>query len=174
MASGWLWQGLAISICGRPRGGRGGDGSPLEYTYAPLVPALIAVIARLEHCSGALALHQLTGVIYCLTPGPFMPGNLAPFGRGRIQFRGRPGLLPAVSRNPDRPRYRISSFVFVGCPPAGRNMFDWDDLPHVMCITLAPLAVWFLTDVHPFGAGAPKSKSLLVQVLFDVTAATGA
>ena len=24
-------------------------------------------------------------------------------------------------------------------------MFDWDDLPHVMCITLAPLAVWFLS-----------------------------
>jgi hypothetical protein len=39
-----------------------GGGAPLEFTYAPLIPAAMAVMVRLFHCSPEAALNVLTGL----------------------------------------------------------------------------------------------------------------
>jgi hypothetical protein len=121
-----------------------GDGSPVEYTYAPLVPVLIAAIARLEHCSPALALHQLTGVTYFLTPVLLYLASWRLSAAAGYSFAAALAcslLSPITLIVPDT-TFHISS---LGDARRLVVMFDWDDLPHVMCITLAPLAVWFLS-----------------------------
>ncbi len=147
MASGWPWRGLAISVSGRPRGGRGGEtGRPSNTLYAPLVPVLIAVVAKLEHCSRALALHQLTAVTYCLTPMLLYLASWRLSGAAGYSFAAALAcslLSPITLIVPD------TAFHLSSLRDARRLvvMFDWDDLPHVMCITMAPLAVWFLCRV---------------------------
>ena len=43
-------------------------GMPFEYTYAPLVPALTAAIARLSGISAAHAFQIVSGGVYCFGP----------------------------------------------------------------------------------------------------------
>ena len=45
-----------------------GGGAPIQYAYAPLVPAVTAIIARLFQVSLPLAFNTLTGLVYCLGP----------------------------------------------------------------------------------------------------------
>src|ERR1035441_2789876 len=44
------------------------NGMPFEYTYAPLVPALTAAIARLFGISAAHGFQIVSGSVYCLGP----------------------------------------------------------------------------------------------------------
>src|SRR5260370_9128888 len=43
-------------------------GMPFEYTYAPLLPALVAFVARVAHIPEIRAVHWLPGAVYCLGP----------------------------------------------------------------------------------------------------------
>jgi hypothetical protein len=120
-----------------------GDGSPLEYTYAPLVPVLTAVIARLAHSSSALAFHQLTAVTYCLTPLLLYVASWRVSGAAGYSFAAALAcslLSPVTLVVPDT-AFHLSSLW-----DARRLylIFDWDDLPHVMSVTLLPLAIWSL------------------------------
>ena len=121
-----------------------GAGSPLEYTYPPGIPVLTAVIARVAHCSLALAFHRLTGVTYCLTPLLLYLTSWQISGAAGYSFAA--GVVcslvsPILLIAPDANAFHFSSFW-----DARRMMlvFQWDDLPHVVSITLLPLAVWFL------------------------------
>ena len=120
-----------------------GDGAPLEYTYAPLIPALTAAIARLAHCSYALAFHQLTGLTYCLTPLVLYLTSWKASGSAGYSFAAALAcslLSPVLLIVPD------TTFRFSSLFEARRlvQTFAWDDLPHVMSLTLLPLAVWSL------------------------------
>src|ERR1700746_3001901 len=43
-------------------------GIPFEFTYAPLIPWLTAMLATLRGISHALALQSVLGVVYCALP----------------------------------------------------------------------------------------------------------
>jgi hypothetical protein len=45
-----------------------GGGAPVQYAYAPLIPAATAVMARILRISIPMAFHALTGLVYCLGP----------------------------------------------------------------------------------------------------------
>ncbi len=121
-----------------------GAGSPLEYTYPPGIPVLTAVIARVAHCSLQLAFHRLTGVTYCLTPLLLYLTSWKISGAAGYSFAAGVvcfGVAHPAGSLPDANAFHFSSFW-----DARRMMlvFQWDDLPHVVSITLLPLAVWFL------------------------------
>jgi hypothetical protein len=120
-----------------------GAGAPFENTYAPLIPALTALIARVAHCSLPLAFHQLSGAAYCLTPVLLYLASWKISGAPGYSFVAGAAcslLSPILWIVPDNP------FRFAAYREARRFMlvFEWDDLPHVMCLTLLPLVVWFL------------------------------
>jgi len=120
-----------------------GAGAPLEYTYAPLVPALTALGARAAHHTLALSFAQLSGATYCLTPVLLYLASWKISGAAGYSFAAGVAcslLSPILWIVPD------SAFHWAALRDARRLMlvFEWDDLPHVMCLTLLPLAVWFL------------------------------
>ncbi len=120
-----------------------GNGVPLEYTYAPLTPVLTAAIAHLTHSSYALAFNQLTGLVYCLTPLFLYLAAWKLSGSAGYSFAAALAcslLSPITLLAPDT-TFRAASVLD---PRRLFLMFEWDDLPHVMAITLLPVAVWFL------------------------------
>jgi hypothetical protein len=120
-----------------------GNGAPLEYTYAPLVPVLTAAIAKAGHYSYALAFHQLTGLTYCLTPTFLYLASWKITGKAGYSFAAALGsslLSPILLIAPDA-GYRLSA---LGDARRLSLIFDWDDLPHVISLTLLPLLVWAL------------------------------
>ncbi len=78
-----------------------GAGVPLEYTYAPLVPALTALGARATHHTLALSFNQLSGATYCLTPVPeilyFASWKISLKAPAGYSFASWCGLLSAVA-----------------------------------------------------------------------------
>lgn len=121
-----------------------GAGSPLEYTYPPGVPVLTAVIARVAHCSLALAFHRLTGVTYCMTPLLLYLMSWKTSGAAGYSFAAGVAcslVSPILLIAPDAGAFHFSSFWY---PERLMLVFQWDDLPHTVSVTLLPLAVWFL------------------------------
>jgi hypothetical protein len=120
-----------------------GAGVPLEYTYAPLAPALTAFVARLERCSYELAFNQISGATYCLLPILFYLVSWRLSGRAGYSFIAAAAcslLSPISLLLPD------SSFAWLRVGDARRFylMFEWDDLPHIMSLALLPVVVWSL------------------------------
>ena len=72
-------------------------GMPFEWTYAPLVPALSALWARIAGVDPAFGFGSVSGLFYCLTPVTLFAcaAVLASFLRhGRASDRA-PAPLPA-------------------------------------------------------------------------------
>ncbi|MGD0497369.1 MAG: Holliday junction branch migration protein RuvA [Bryobacteraceae bacterium] len=120
-----------------------GGGAPIQYAYAPLVPAAIAALVRLAHCTPAMALNVLTGLVYCLAPLTlyFATWRLtrAP---GYSFFSALAYLVAFPPENVDAASgFGLAWFVTTR---RAYRLFEWDDLPHLMCLTLLPLAVWLL------------------------------
>ena len=154
-----------------------GAGAPIQYAYAPLIPFSIAALAGLFHCSPAMALNALIGLVYCLGPvtlyfaawrltkAPgysFMAGliYLAAAPPGHVEPGGAYGLAWFATT---RRAYRL---------------FEWDDLPHLTCVMLLPIAVWLLAraiekrrplDYAP--AGAALAGMMLANMFGFVLAA---
>ncbi len=119
------------------------DGIPFEFTYSPLIPALIAVWSALGHIPAALALQSITGVAYCLAP-------LTLFLMAWL-FTRAPGYSFAAALF-----YSLTAPTQLLVPDDKfllRNFWDarrlfvvavWDDTPHLMAVVLLPLAILFL------------------------------
>jgi len=120
-----------------------GGGAPIQYAYAPLVPAATAMIARLFHVSLALAFHALTGLVYCLGPVLLYVASWRMFLAPGYSFAAALAyslLSPAQLIVPD-PSFHAAAFF------GARRMylaFDWDDLPHMISLALFPVAVLLL------------------------------
>lgn len=120
-----------------------GAGSPLEYTYAPFVPMLTAWIAAAPHDSIALAFHQLSGAVYCLTPVVMYVASWKVSGSAGYSFIAAAAcslLSPVLWAMPD------GQFHWRAFRDAREFMliFEWDDLPHLLSILFLPALVWFL------------------------------
>lgn len=119
------------------------SGIPFEFTYSPLVPALIAVWSALGHIPAALALQSITGAVYCLGP-------LTLFLMAWLLTRA-PGYSFAAALF-----YSLTAPTQLLVPDAKfaiRNFWDarrlfviavWDDTPHLLAVALLPLAILFL------------------------------
>lgn len=117
-----------------------GAGGPLEYTYAPLVPILTALIAKAVGISVPHAYNMLSGCVYCL--GPLTLFELA------RRVTGKAGLSLVAGGI-----YSLLSLTEVVLPEGVFHFWDarrfyvafvWDEVPHLTAITIFPVAVLLL------------------------------
>ena len=120
-----------------------GGGAPIQYAYAPLVPAVTAIIARLFQVSLPLAFNTLTGLVYCLGPVLLYVASWRLFrapGYSFVAALAYSLLSPVQIIAPDPGLHAAAAF-------GDRRMylaFDWDDLPHLTSLALFPIAVLLL------------------------------
>lgn len=142
------------------------EGSPFEYLYAPLVPGLIALWAKLGRIPVSQAFYCVSSLVYLL--GPL---SLYGLGVGLMRAPGRSliaGLL-----------YTLTSFTGLLAPDKGFafHIFDdrrmylmvlWDDTPHMLALTILPMALLFLARVCTRGN---QRRDFLLAVLLSALAA---
>jgi hypothetical protein len=120
-----------------------GGGAPIQYAYAPLIPFSIAALSRIPHVSLALALHAITGLVYCLGPLAFYLAmwrvTKAP-GASFLTALVYALAAPAEFVDPRR-GFGLAWLVTMR---RSYRLFEWDDLPHLTAFALFPLAVWLL------------------------------
>ena len=134
-----------------------GGGGPLEYTYAPLVPVLMAALSKAFGYSSALAFNQITGLVYCLLPAALFVFVWRLFrapGWGLVVALAYSLLSPTELLVPD------SDWGLQQLLRARRLYiaFSWDETPHLVALLLLPIAAWAF-------ARALRSRSLRDGVL---------
>jgi hypothetical protein len=119
-------------------------GIPFEATYAPLVPALAALLAWGRGIPHDVAFQATTGIFYCLAP-------LTLFLMAWVLTR-RPGCAFGAAL-----LYSLTSPTQLLSPDgefALRRVWEarrlyvvatWDDTPHLAALSMLPLAILFLT-----------------------------
>ncbi|MGD0497367.1 MAG: hypothetical protein ABSC23_02920 [Bryobacteraceae bacterium] len=140
-----------------------GGGAPIQYAYAPLAPFAIAALSRLAHCTPAMALNVLTGLVYCLGPLTLYFASWRLTRMPGCSFFAALAYLVAFPPEYLDPTRGFGLAWFFTTRRAYR-LFEWDDLPHLMCLTLLPLAVWLL-------ARALEKRRPLDHALAAVTSA---
>lgn len=120
-----------------------GGGAPIEFAYAPLIPVLIAALARVLHSSPALALNIVMGSVYCLLPLGLY------FGAWRLTrapgYSFLAALLGWLASPPDAlDASRAFGLAWFATAHRTSRLFEWDDLPHLASLALFPIAVWLL------------------------------
>jgi hypothetical protein len=119
-------------------------GIPFEYTYAPLIPGLIAGWSAMRGITHELALQSITGFVYCLAP-------LSLFLMAWLMTRA-PGcsFLAALLYSLTAP----TQLIVPDAEFAWRHFWDarrlflvaaWDDTPHLTALALLPMVILFLT-----------------------------
>jgi hypothetical protein len=122
----------------------GGGGAPAEYLYAPAIPAATAALAHLLGISLPMALHALTGLVYCLAPVLLYAVSWRLFGAPGYSFAAALAyslLSPSQLVVPDAGGFHAAAVL------GARRLyllFDWDELPHMTSLALLPVAVFFL------------------------------
>ena len=119
-------------------------GIPFEFTYAPLIPGLIAAWSSMRGITHELALQSITGFVYCLAP-------LSLFLMAWLMTRA-PGcsFLAALLYSLTSP----TQLIVPDAEFAWRHFWDarrlylvavWDDTPHLTAVALLPMVILFLT-----------------------------
>jgi len=118
-------------------------GIPFEFTYAPLVPALTAVISAASHVSLGLAFQSVSVLAYALAPLTLFLMAWRMTGSPHYSFLA--ALFYSLAA-PTRVLVPDESFVWRNFWDARRMflMVDWDDTPHVLGLSFLPLAILFL------------------------------
>jgi len=119
-------------------------GSPLEFVYAPLVPAMSAWMASVRGISHDVAFQNVAGLVYCAVPVTLFvmawlwtraPGYA--FTAGVLYSLSAPSQLLV----PDGP---FSPLHFWDA----RRLYltaVWDDTPHMAALVFLPLVILFLS-----------------------------
>ena len=119
-------------------------GIPFEFTYAPLVPGLTAVLSAVCAISPEMAFQWITGAVYCLAP-------LTIFTAAWLLTRA-PGSSFAAAL-----LYSLIAPTQILVPDQAfslKSLWDarrlyvvavWDDTPHLAAIALLPLVILFLS-----------------------------
>jgi hypothetical protein len=151
------------------------NGMPFEYTYAPLVPALSAAIARLSGVSAAHGFQIVSGGVYCLGPAALF------LMAWQLTRRAGWSFVAAVV-------YSLSSASELLLPDANFGLshlrgarrlyisFVWDELPHQLALGLVCLAVLFLARAlrdHKFHSFVWAGLLISLTLLASAFAATG-
>lgn len=119
-------------------------GAPFEFTYAPLVPALTAVLAGLRHVSELLAFQWITAVAYSVMPVTLF---LMAFVLTRSPWYSFLGGLFYSLTSPTQLIVPDGDFSWKSIWDARRLYLvaSWDDTPHLVALVFLPLTVVFLT-----------------------------
>jgi len=119
-------------------------GSPLEFIYAPLVPAMSAWVAAVRGVPHDIAFQSVSGFIYCLGP-------VTLFVMAWLLMRA-PGyaFAAAVFYSLTAPAQLIvpdASFSIQHLWDARRFylMTVWDETPHMAALAVLPLVILFLS-----------------------------
>jgi hypothetical protein len=119
-------------------------GSPLEFAYAPLVPALSAFVAAVRGIPHDAAFQTVSGLVYCLGPA-------ALFAMAWLLTRA-PGYAFAVGL-----LYSLtatSQLIVPDAPFSIQHLWDarrfylmtaWDEMPHMTALAILPLVILFLS-----------------------------
>ena len=119
-------------------------GIPFEFTYAPLVPGLIAALSAALAIPPDLAFQWVTGAVYCLVP-------LTIFTAAWLLTRASgPSFAAALLYSLTAPTQILvpdQSFSLKSLWDARRLYLVavWDDTPHLAAIALLPLVILFLS-----------------------------
>ncbi|MCU1275673.1 MAG: hypothetical protein JWO48_3104, partial [Bryobacterales bacterium] len=119
-------------------------GIPLEYTYAPLVPALTAAVAAVRGAPHAVAFQSVSGFFYCLVPVTLF---LMVWLLTRAPAYGFvAGLLYSLT-SPTQVIVPDTTFSFSGFLEARRFYLAavWDETPHLAALAFLPLIILFLS-----------------------------
>lgn len=119
-------------------------GIPFEFTYAPLIPALTAILASLRGIPELLAFQSLTGIVYCLVPlNLFLLVWLWTRAPG---YSFGAALLYSLT-SPTQILVPDSAFSFSSFWDARRLYIvgAWDDTPHLAALAILPLIILFLS-----------------------------
>jgi hypothetical protein len=119
------------------------NGIPFEFTYAPLVPALTAIVAAIRGVSHLLAFQTVSGIVYCLVPLTLF------VGAWRLTRAAGYSFAAAVMYSLTSPTqilvpddtFRWGSFW------DSRRLFllgNWDETPHLLALACLPLTILFL------------------------------
>jgi hypothetical protein len=118
-------------------------GIPSAFTYAPLIPTMIAAWSAVRGITQDLAFQSVTGFVYCLAP-------LTLFLMAWIMTRA-PGwsFCAALFYSLVSPTQLIVtdsgfSFRHFWDPRRLYLVSNWDDTPHLAALALLPLAILFL------------------------------
>lgn len=118
-------------------------GVPFEFTYAPLVPGLTAVVGALRGVSLFVGFHSVLALFYCL--GPLTLFLMA----WRLTRRVAASFAAALV-------YSLTSITQILVPDSDfglarfwepRRLFqvtNWDEAPHLAALALLPLVILFL------------------------------
>jgi uncharacterized membrane protein YozB (DUF420 family) len=151
------------------------DGMPFEYTYAPLVPGLTALIAHLSGFTVAHGFQIVMGLVYCLAPAAFF--------LMAWQLTRRPGWsfiaamlysLTALTELvlPDLP----FSFIHLQDPRRLYLSWVWDELPHQTGLSFVCLTIFFLSRAlqdHRFRSYVLAGLCASLAMLASAFGATG-
>ena len=119
-------------------------GSPLEFAYAPLVPALSAFVAAVRGVPHDAAFQTVSGLLYCLGP-------VTLFAMAWLLTRA-PGYAFAAALF-----YSLTATSQVIVPDAPfsiQHLWDarrfylmtaWDEMPHMTALAILPLVILFLS-----------------------------
>jgi hypothetical protein len=118
-------------------------GLPIEHTYSPLLPALIAVAAALFHISPAAAMHQVVAMFFCLVPMTWFLVLRAwdlPLGRA---------FSAAALYSLASPVAMVSAHFRADLkyPTDSRRLWDvlyYGDIAHMAVLCLLPVALWVI------------------------------
>jgi hypothetical protein len=119
-------------------------GIPFEFTYAPLVPGLTALLSYLRGIPELLAFQSVTGIVYCLIPlNLFLLAWLWTRAPG---YSFSAALLYSLTA-PTELLVPDGAFSFSNYWNARRLYIVgvWDDTPHLTALAIFPLIVLFLS-----------------------------
>jgi hypothetical protein len=118
-------------------------GIPFEFTYAPLIPMLIAAWSGIVGVTHELALQSISGLVYCVAP-------LSLFLMAWIMTRAAgASFLTALFYSLASPTQLIvpdAEFAWRHWGDARRLFLVavWDDTPHLAALALLPMVILFL------------------------------
>ncbi len=118
-------------------------GMPYEYTYAPLVPSLIAGVSKVTGWPVSRAFGTVAGFVFCFGP-------VAMFLMAReVTRRAGWSFIAAVAYNLLTPSMLLApdeDFAIRHVRDARRMLltFGWDDVPHELALAFVCLSVLFL------------------------------
>jgi hypothetical protein len=145
------------------------SGIPSEFTYAPLIPALISAWSAVRGITPDLAFQCIAGVVYCL--GPVSLFVMA----WRLTRSAGYSFLAAVSYSLTSPTQLIvpdDRFSLRHFWDARRLLVaaSWDEAPHLTALALLPMVILLLTLA--IRRRRPAYYAILVFLIAAMTLAT--
>jgi hypothetical protein len=139
-------------------------GMPVEFTSAPLVPAMAAAIASLRHVSPLLGYQSVSAIFYCAAPvALFLLAWWITRAPGYSFLAGLfySLLSPAQILVPD------GQFVWAGLltPHRFKLQAVWDETPHCAALTFLFLFILFLITANETRRPAPTALAAISLTL---------